>query len=113
MAKSKRDAQLPLNRWRYFTKNLYNNTAKSSRFAYDKVVYEKSEALQDIEARSSKVNAVLLLALILMFLLTSRFHTAWIVVAYLVLVIAGQIYRLCMLPKDIKAHLTDTGYRER
>ena len=32
---------------------------------------------------------------------------------YLLLVIVGQIIRYCMLPKDIKAHLTDTGRRAK
>ena len=28
-------------------------------------------------------------------------------------VVAGEVVRLCRLPKDITAHLTDTGMRER
>ena len=113
MAKSKREAQIPLTRWRYFTKNLYNNTATKSRFAYDKVIYLKSEELMDIEARSNKINVLLLLALVVMFMLTSRIQNVWIVIAYLVVVVAGQAVRLFMLPKDIGAHLTDSGYRDR
>ena len=109
----RREAQLKLTRWQYFTKNLYNNTATKTRFSYDKVVYLKSEELMDIEARSSRINVLLLLALVVMFLLTSRIHNVWIVIAYLVLVVAGQIVRLCMLPEDIQAHLTDSGYRDR
>ena len=34
----RREAQLKLTRWQYFTKNLYNNTATKPRFSYDKVV---------------------------------------------------------------------------
>ncbi len=113
MAKSKREAQIPLTRWRYFTKNLYNNTATKSRFSYEKVVYIKSEELMDIEARSNKINVLLLLALVVMFLVTSKVQNILIVLAYMVLVVAGQIVRLCMLPKDIGAHLTDSGYRDR
>ena len=109
----RREAQLKLTRWQYFTKNLYNNTATKTRFSYDKVVYLKSEELMDIESRSSRINVLLLLALVVRFLLTSRIHNVWIVIAYLVLVVAGQIVRLCMLPKDIQAHLTDSGYRDR
>ena len=109
----RREAQLKLTRWQYFTKNLYNNTATKTRFSYDKVVYLKSEELMDIEARSSRINVLLLLALVVMFLLTSKIHNVWIVIAYLVLVVAGQIVRLCMLPKDIQVHLTDSGYRDR
>lgn len=113
MAKSKREAQIPLTRWRYFTKNLYNNTATKSRFAYEKVIYLKSEELMDIEARSNKINVLLLLALVVMFLLTSRIQNVWIVIAYLVMAVAGQAVRLFMLPKDISAYLTDSGYRDR
>lgn len=113
MSKKRREAQLKLTRWQYFTKNLYNNTANKSRFPYNKVVYEKSEELMEIETRSSRINAMLLLALVAMFLLTSRVQSVWIVVAYLVLVVIGQVCRLLMLPKDIKAHLHDSGFRER
>lgn len=113
MSKKRREAQLKLTRWQYFTKNLYNNTANKVRFSYNKVVYEKSDELMEIEERSSRVNALLLLALVAMFLLTTRIQSAWIVVIYLVLVVIGQTCRLLMLPKDIKAHLTDTGFRER
>lgn len=113
MAKSKREAQIPLTRWRYFTKNLYNNTATKTKFAYDKVIYNKSEELMEIEARTNKINVLLLLALVLMFLVTSKVQNIWIVIVYLVVVVAGQIVRLCMLPKNIGEHLTDSGYRER
>lgn len=109
----RREAQLKLTRWQYFTKNLYNNTANKTRFVYDKVVYLKSEELMDIEARSNRINVILLLALVVMFLLTSQIQNVWIVIAYLVLVVAGQVVRFTMLPKDIKAHLTDSGYRDR
>ena len=109
----RREAQLKLTRWQYITKNLYNNTATKTRFSYDKVVYLKSEELMDIAARSRRINVLLLLALVVMFLLTSKIHNVWIVIAYLVLVVAGQIVRLCMLPKDIHAHLADSGYRDR
>ena len=49
----------------------------------------------------------------LMFLLAGRYHNIYLVVFYLVAVIVGEAARLLMLPKDIKAHLKDTGYRER
>ena len=48
-----------------------------------------------------------------MFLLASRYHNIYLVVFYLVAVIVGEAVRLFMLPKDIKAHLEDSGYRER
>ena len=52
----RREAQLKLTRWQYFTKNLYNNTATKTRFSYNKVVYLKSEELMDIETRSNRIN---------------------------------------------------------
>ena len=113
MHSSPREEYVPLTRWQYFTKNLYTNPAKERVFVYNKVVYEKSRELQDIEQRSSRINYGLVLLLILMFILTSRFQQVYLVVAYLLLVIAGQAYRLLMLPKDISAHLTDTHRRER
>ena len=108
-----REASVPLTRWQYFTKNLYRNASNETQFIYNKVIYEKSEALQDIERRSGRINAVLLLLLLLMFLLAGRYHNIYLVVFYLVAVIVGEAARLLMLPKDIKAHLEDSGYRER
>ena len=113
MASAPREAKVPLTRWQYFVKNLYRNAASSSQFTYDKVIYNKSEALQAADQKSQKINLGLILLLILMFLLTSKYQQIAFVVAYLLLVIIGQIVRLCLLPKDIKAHLTDSGYRER
>lgn len=113
MASAPREAKIPLTRWQYFVKNLYRNAASESQFTYDKVIYNKSEALQAVDQKSQKINLGLILLLILMFILTSKYQQILFVVAYLLLVIAGQIVRLCLLPKDIKAHLTDSGYRER
>lgn len=113
MASAPREAYVPLTRWQYFMKNLYRNGAASAEFTYNKVVYLKSEALQAADAKSASVNYVLLIALIAMFLLTSRYQNVWIVIAYLVLAVAGETYRLLLLPKDIRAHLTDTHRRER
>ena len=113
MASAPREAKVPLTRWQYFTKNLYRNAASESQFTYDKVIYNKSEELQAVDQKSQKINLGLILLLILMFVLTSKFQQVGFVVAYLLLVIAGQIVRLCLLRKDIKAHLTDSGYRER
>ena len=104
-----REASVPLTRWQYFTKNLYRNASNETQFIYNKVIYNKSEELQEIERRSGRINAVLLL----MFLLAGRYHNIYLVVFYLVAVIVGEAVRLFMLPKDIKAHLEDSGYRER
>ena len=113
MASAPREAKVPLTRWQYFVKNLYQNSANSGRFSYNKIIYEKSEELQAIDSKSQKINLLLLLLLIVMFLVTSRYHNVIFIVLYLLAVIAGQAVRLFMLPKDIKAHLTDSGYRER
>ncbi|MBE6989719.1 MAG: hypothetical protein E7426_03105 [Ruminococcaceae bacterium] len=105
----KKETLAPLNRWQYFFKTLYHNSAATGEFVYDKRIYAKSEELQDIEQRSLRINYLMLLLLIVMFLLTSRFHNVWFVVIYMVLVVAGQTVRYAMLPKNIKDHLADTG----
>lgn len=112
MSKNKSES-LPLTRSRYFFKALYHNAAASPEFAYEKRIYIKSRELREIEQRSARINYLLLLALILMFLLTSRYHNVWIVVIYMVAVVAGQAIRYAMLPKNIKDHLTDSGRMER
>lgn len=113
MSSAPREAKVPLTRWQYFVKNLYQNAASTSQFTYNKIVYNKSEELQAIDYKSQRINLVLVLALVVMFLVTSRFQNIAFVVGYLLVVIAGQAVRVFMLPKDIKAHLTDSGYRER
>lgn len=109
----KKEQVLPLTRWQYFFKVLYYNAAATTEFTYDQVVYRKSEELQEIEQSSARIHYVLLVLLMVMFVIISRIHSIYIFIAYLVLVTAGEIVRYCMLPKDIKAHLTDTGRRAR
>ena len=113
MSKKKKEQLLPLTRWQYFFKVLYYNAAETTEFTYNQVIYRKSEELQEIEQRSQKIHVLLLVLLMAMFVLVSRIHNIWIVIAYMVLVTIGEIVRYCMLPKDIKAHLTDTGRRAR
>lgn len=113
MPSAPREAKVPLTRWQYFVKNLYQNSANSGKFIYNKIIYNKSEELQAIDYKSQRINLLLVLLLVVLFLVTSKYHNILFVVVYLVLVIAGQAARLFMLPKDIKAHLTDSGYRER
>ena len=48
-----------------------------------------------------------------MFYIGARFQNIWVFLLYIVLVVAGQALRLMHLPKDIKAHLTDSGRRKR
>jgi len=109
----KKEQILPLTRWQYFFKVLYYNAAATTEFTYNRVIYRKSEELQEIEQRSAKIHYLLLVLLMVMFATTARFHNIFIFIGYIVLVIAGEIVRYCMLPKDIKAHLTDTGRRAR
>lgn len=113
MPSAPREAKVPLTRWQYFVKNLYQNSANSGKFIYNKIIYNKSEEVQAIDYKSQRINLLLVLLLVVLFLVTSKYRNILFVVAYLVLVIAGQAARLFMLPKDIKAHLTDSGYRER
>ncbi len=113
MPSAPREAKVPLTRWQYFVKNLYQNSANSANFVYNKVIYQKSEELQKIDYKSQRINLLLVLLLVVLFLVTSRYHNVIFVVLYLLAVIVGQAVRLFMLPKDIKAHLKDNGYRER
>ena len=91
----KKEMYAPLTRWQYFTKTLYHDPSRTNEFEYDGVIYLKSEELRDIEYANARVNWVLLLVLCAMFLT------------------AGELYRMSRLPKDIKAHLTDSGRRKR
>ena len=113
MSSAPREAMVPLTRWQYFTKTLYHNAAAKTLFVYNKVVYEKDEALQQIEEVNGRINMVLLLVLLGMFFTASSMKNIWVIVAGMVIIVAGEVVRLCRLPKDITAHLTDTGRRER
>ena len=112
MSSAPREAMVPLTRWQYFTKTLYHNAAAKTRFVYNKVVYEKDETLQKIEEGNGRINMGLLLVLLAMFLTASTVQNIYIIVAGVVIA-AGELVRLLRLPKDITAHLTDTGLRER
>ena len=48
-----------------------------------------------------------------MFFTASTMRNIYIIVAGMAVIVAGEIVRLLRLPRDIKAHLTDTGRRER
>ena len=109
----RKEAAAPLTRWQYFFKVLYYNAANTTEFTYNKHIYVKSEELQAIDQRSTRIQYVLILLLILMFLLTAKMHNVWFVIVYFIAVIVGEAVRYFMLPKDIKAHLTDTGRRAR
>ena len=55
----------------------------------------------------------LLLVLLAMFLTASTVQNIYIIVVGMVVIAVGELVRLLRLPKDITAHLTDTGLRER
>lgn len=114
MSKTKKKQQeRPLTRWVYFTKTLYHDPASTMEFTYGKKIYVKSEELQQIESDNKRINTLLLLALFVMFYIGAQFQNIWVFVLYLVVVVAGQVLRFVHLPKDITAHLTDSGRRKR
>lgn len=112
-SKKKKIKTKPLTRWAYFLKTLYNDGASTTEFTYEKVVYVKSEELQDLEQDNKRINAVLLLDLFAMFMITSKYQNIWVFIGYMVVVIIGQIVRLVHLPRNILDHLEDTGRRKR
>lgn len=109
----RKEAATPLTRWQYFFKVLYYNASNTTEFTYNRQVYVKSEALQAIDQRSMRIQYILILLLILMFMLTAKYQNVWFVIVYFLAVIIGEAVRYFMLPKDIKAHLQDTGRRTR
>lgn len=113
MSSVPREAMVPLTRWQYFTKTLYHNAAAKTLFVYNKVIYEKDEALRQVEEVNGRINMALLLVLLVMFFSASTLKNIWVIVAGMAVIVAGEIVRLVRLPKDITAHLTDTGRRER
>lgn len=113
MSSAPREATVPLTRWQYFTKTLYHDPSKTQEFEYDGVIYLKSQELQDIEERNARVNWVLLLVLCAMFLTAIKWQNIVVIAVGMVVIVAGELFRMSRLPKDIKAHLTDSGRRKR
>ena len=112
MSSAPREATVPLTRWQYFTKTLYQNAAAKNLFVYNKVIYEKDEALRQVEEVNGRINMALLLVLLVMFFSASTLQNIWVIVAGMAVIVAGEIVRLVRLPRDITTHLTDTGRRE-
>ena len=112
MSSAPREAMVPLTRWQYFTKTLYHDPSKTQEFEYDGVIYLKSQELQDIEERNARVNWVLLLVLCAMFLTAIKWQNIVVIAVGMVVIVAGELFRMSRLPKDIKAHLTDSGRRK-
>ena len=106
----KRERVVPLTRWQYFTKTLYSDAASRAEFEYDRVIYFKSEELQCIEAGNRRIHGLLLVILCLVSAI--RWQNIYFVVACMAIIVAGEAVRLLRLPKDIRAHLTDTGRRK-
>ena len=76
------------------------------------MVYRKSEALQAVESRNSRLQMGLVGLMFLAFVLATYFSSAMPLAAGILLIVAGQALRLSRLPTDILSHLTDTGRRE-
>ena len=72
--KKKAPKTKPLTRWVYFIKTLYSDSTTTMEFTYEKVIYVKSEELQQIEADNKRINWVLLLALFAMFAIASQYQ---------------------------------------
>ena len=109
----KKKGAIALTRWEYFTKTLYHDSAATTEFTYEKVIFLKSEELQQKESDNKRINTLLLLALFAMFALSAKFQIVWILLLYFVLVIVGQTLRFLNLPKNIMEHLEDSGRRKR
>ena len=108
----KRERVAPLTRWQYFTKTLYTHPPSIPYFQYHIFIYFKSEELQRIEAGNRRIHGLLLVILCLVFLSAIRWQNIYFVVACMAIIVAGEAVRLLRLPKDIRAHLTDTGRRK-
>ena len=108
----KRERVVPPTPWQYFTQTLYRDAASRAEFEYDRVIYFKSEELQRIEAGNRRIHGLLLVILCLVFLSAIRWQNIYFVVACMAIIVAGEAVRLLRLPKDIRAHLTDTGRRK-
>ena len=76
------------------------------------MIYLKSQELQDIEERNARVNWVLLLVLCAMFLTAIKWQNIVVIAVGMVVIVAGELFRMSRLPKDIKAHLTDSRRRK-
>ena len=56
---------------------------------------------------------MLLLVLCAMFLTAIKWQNIVVIAVGMVVIVAGELFRMSRLPKDIKAHLTDSGRRKR
>ena len=77
------------------------------------IILIRPVCVQQVEAVNGRINMVLLLVLLAMFFTAGTTKNIYVIVAGMAVIVAGEVVRLCRLPKDITAHLTDTGRRER
>ena len=89
----KKEQYCPLTRWQYFTKTLYHDPSATGEFTYDGVVYRKSEALQTVESRNSRLQMGLVGLMFLAFVLATYFRSAMPLAAGILLIVAGQALR--------------------
>ena len=85
----KKEQYCPLTRWQYFTKTLYHDPSATGEFTYDGVVYRKSEALQTVESRNSRLQMGLVGLMFLAFVLATYFRSAMPLAAGILLIVAG------------------------
>ena len=86
----KKEQYCPLTRWQYFTKTLYHDPSSTGEFTYDGVVYRKSEALQTVESRNSRLQMGLVGLMFLAFVLATYFRSAMPLAAGILPVSAGH-----------------------
>ena len=86
----KKEQYCPLTRWQYFTKTLYHDPSSTGEFTYDGVVYRKSEALQTVESRNSRLQMGLVGLMFLAFVLATYFRSAMPLAAGILLIVAGS-----------------------
>jgi hypothetical protein len=103
---AKREKAYKLTRWRYFCKTLYSNPTKTGKFDFQGQTYFKSDELMDIEEKSVRLHLFLVVAMLALIYCAVQFQIAWLLAVALVVIVAGEIVRLNMLPRDIQSQLT-------
>ena len=107
----KKEMYAPLTRWQYFTKTLYHDPSKTQEFEYDGVIYLKSRSCRT--SRSATPGSTGAAAGAVRHVPDGHQVQNIVVIALgMVVIVAGELFRMSRLPKDIKAHLTDSGRRK-
>ena len=73
----------------------------------------KSEEPLSIDEVNRRIDGALLVLLCLIFLTAIRWQNIFFVVGCMVAIVIGQAVRFLRLPRDIRAHLVDSGRRKR